>query len=379
MSGVGRNDPCPCGSGKKYKKCCEGKSTRPEPQQRSATVKVPAGLPGSRIDLVLRHQWKDSQDPRNSASPQGAPGLCTLTFTLGRSAGTIAVDGEQEKTGDSLLVVAEASPALRTDLPYAGADYGAGPELIHLDGYVNARGHLAKLVATNVMAVSFADAEHKALNTMQRLASQLAVRLNVPLHIVSTDIVEAATGNLRRSLVMPYNTVRITDELAGRSSIEFSFYASLYREALNSNSPVYQFLCFYKMIDGLRVRRARLATELRARGQTPEPTVELIPSEPGDCKSWLNDLFNMRSDWGDDNLDAIIPSEVRGHKFGRIIDDHFHRIRKSIAHAVLDTGEATLMLDEERHKTHIFRWLPMAQCIARQMLRNDFRKEFAAD
>ncbi|NTV33733.1 MAG: SPASM domain-containing protein, partial [Deltaproteobacteria bacterium] len=24
---VGRNDPCPCGSGKKYKKCCMGKST----------------------------------------------------------------------------------------------------------------------------------------------------------------------------------------------------------------------------------------------------------------------------------------------------------------------------------------------------------------
>ena len=26
MSRVGRNDPCPCGSGKKYKKCCEQKS-----------------------------------------------------------------------------------------------------------------------------------------------------------------------------------------------------------------------------------------------------------------------------------------------------------------------------------------------------------------
>lgn len=23
--GLGRNDPCPCGSGKKYKKCCMGK------------------------------------------------------------------------------------------------------------------------------------------------------------------------------------------------------------------------------------------------------------------------------------------------------------------------------------------------------------------
>jgi hypothetical protein len=25
MQKVGRNDPCPCGSGKKYKKCCEEK------------------------------------------------------------------------------------------------------------------------------------------------------------------------------------------------------------------------------------------------------------------------------------------------------------------------------------------------------------------
>ncbi|MBI9086513.1 MAG: SEC-C domain-containing protein [Desulfobacterales bacterium] len=24
---IGRNDPCPCGSGKKYKKCCLGKKT----------------------------------------------------------------------------------------------------------------------------------------------------------------------------------------------------------------------------------------------------------------------------------------------------------------------------------------------------------------
>lgn len=25
MKKAGRNDPCPCGSGKKFKKCCEGK------------------------------------------------------------------------------------------------------------------------------------------------------------------------------------------------------------------------------------------------------------------------------------------------------------------------------------------------------------------
>ena len=28
MTKAGRNDPCPCGSGRKYKKCCELKGTR---------------------------------------------------------------------------------------------------------------------------------------------------------------------------------------------------------------------------------------------------------------------------------------------------------------------------------------------------------------
>jgi hypothetical protein len=27
MKQVGRNDPCPCGSGKKFKKCCESKGS----------------------------------------------------------------------------------------------------------------------------------------------------------------------------------------------------------------------------------------------------------------------------------------------------------------------------------------------------------------
>ena len=29
MSNIGHNAPCPCGSGKKYKRCCLGKDTAP--------------------------------------------------------------------------------------------------------------------------------------------------------------------------------------------------------------------------------------------------------------------------------------------------------------------------------------------------------------
>ena len=43
---VGRNDPCPCGSGKKYKHCCEGKRGKLTPLQWAAigAVVVAAGV-----------------------------------------------------------------------------------------------------------------------------------------------------------------------------------------------------------------------------------------------------------------------------------------------------------------------------------------------
>jgi len=36
MAKVGRNDLCPCGSGKKYKKCCQAKDQEAERQMRAA-------------------------------------------------------------------------------------------------------------------------------------------------------------------------------------------------------------------------------------------------------------------------------------------------------------------------------------------------------
>jgi len=39
-SKVGRNDPCPCGSGRKYKNCCEGKAGRLGPGQWAAIAAV---------------------------------------------------------------------------------------------------------------------------------------------------------------------------------------------------------------------------------------------------------------------------------------------------------------------------------------------------
>ena len=41
MAKTGRNDPCPCGSGKKYKKCCISKKAPPAPQSEYRNPHVP--------------------------------------------------------------------------------------------------------------------------------------------------------------------------------------------------------------------------------------------------------------------------------------------------------------------------------------------------
>lgn len=59
---VGRNDPCPCGSGKKYKKCCIGSTFQPAPmptyytspssQPRAATPRKPVGTSQAASDGI---------------------------------------------------------------------------------------------------------------------------------------------------------------------------------------------------------------------------------------------------------------------------------------------------------------------------------------
>jgi tetratricopeptide (TPR) repeat protein len=46
MANIGRNSPCPCGSGKKYKKCCEAKAAiHPRPQSPSSARSQPSSPP----------------------------------------------------------------------------------------------------------------------------------------------------------------------------------------------------------------------------------------------------------------------------------------------------------------------------------------------
>src|SRR5438552_3198547 len=87
---IRRNSPCPCGSGKKYRWCCEPKGKSPsrmksEETQQKVTGQVSlAGLGGEEMTLTMLPIFKDPSDPRNVHEPIGRPGRYAVTFVMGR-------------------------------------------------------------------------------------------------------------------------------------------------------------------------------------------------------------------------------------------------------------------------------------------------------
>jgi hypothetical protein len=58
---VGRNDPCPCGSGKKYKKCClEEQGARPDPQRERDDLRATAFA--AVLRFASRPQFHEARD-----------------------------------------------------------------------------------------------------------------------------------------------------------------------------------------------------------------------------------------------------------------------------------------------------------------------------
>jgi DNA-binding IclR family transcriptional regulator len=53
MTNTGRNDPCPCGSGKKYKRCCLAKDDTAEREALASRTTPALGSPWQRSPEIL--------------------------------------------------------------------------------------------------------------------------------------------------------------------------------------------------------------------------------------------------------------------------------------------------------------------------------------
>jgi hypothetical protein len=64
MKEVGRNDPCPCGSGKKFKKCCEMKQKHKKIQAQLLSVSTPQAPETQETSKVSSLFFKKASAPK---------------------------------------------------------------------------------------------------------------------------------------------------------------------------------------------------------------------------------------------------------------------------------------------------------------------------
>jgi hypothetical protein len=416
MARIGRNEPCPCGSGKKFKRCC-GSPGKPEithqkgpaepesgnteyhrltvagtaqkeagvPATALTTEFSPMGLSGQEQRMSFVPVFADPDDPRNVGGPQGLPGDYKVTFVLARPGVPLVPEREYKFSnslgGNSHLAITEPafSPPGISDAQqiriYADSQEG------HFEffGFPNKDGFLGKIETRPFHALDITDAQRKAYRALAPSLSNWSLHLDIPLHVFQIDTVELRNSNVQMTLTTPFWEAPFSVVPQARLTQDFLGFAGLYREALNSNSPVYRYLCLFKIIDGLLQRRRRLGREARAAQRPFSRPPEVLPGTHDEFTRWLNGIFPIRQErgWDEMALSSIFRKEVRGKRFKQVIDSELYPLRNDVAHALSSgSGELKLSADEMLHTERVNKWLPLTKCIVRRMLKNEFPEEF---
>lgn len=365
------------------------------PQESELESKPPAGpslktdlgqlgLPGNTMHLVaVGRSHRNPGAACNAAHPAGARGQYRVTFVLSRPGFPLEHEYKYSFSGlvrgDSHLAIAK--PAFNNpagDFDQIVID-GASPDgRFRFTGHANEKGFLGKIESDPFLADGFNDAEQKGYRALVPSLSFWSSELDIPLNVHQVESTEVSTGNKQTSILPAYPEVPWSVTPTAQLEHEFLGCASIYREALNTNSPPYRYLCLYKIVEGIRARRARLATEAKQRGEEPRRFQgEDIPKRNEDFVPWLNAIFAIRPTWDDMTLAQIFVSEASGRSLAHVADKFLRPLRDNIAHALSrPSGELTMSADELLHMREVNKWLPLTKCIVRRMMKNEFPTQF---
>jgi len=339
-------------------------------------------LPRQLLHLTAKYVFEDPGDLRNSGPPGGLPGKYKVTFILMRPGFNPVPEGHyswaSQLIGDSNLAVPQKAASTSGDnepLRVKIEVSGDGSGLTFL-GLPNEKGFLGKIESEPFDASDHRDAKRKAYQLLAPVLSKWSVSMEVPVVVYEIESIELGTGNLQMS-VLASNWTMPLSAITGPVGIEFRGYASLYREALNGDSPIYKYLCLFKIIEAIYSRRSRLGRESRERGRAFRRPVEVVPADREHFIPWLNEIFPISWKWSQRALDSIFLPEASGKKFKYIVDETLYQVRHAIAHALTsNSGELTLSADDMLHLEKVHHLLPLTTCIARRMLKNEFPEEF---
>jgi hypothetical protein len=376
---IGRNRPCPCGSGKKFKKCHGVDQLKAKSQEGGGkvTAQVPSfGLPGQVGSYTMVPLFEPG-DPRNPPDPTGLPGRYKVTFTLCRPG--LALCPERYFAAADYLVgtshLAITRPALNTSITQI--QITAGP--FTFIGHPNDKGFLST-IDTECDASDFQDAHYKSTTALTPALSHWALWLDVPIEIYQTDIVELQTGSTRFTAKNAFLEASFgADLFRGQIPPELQSYASVYREALLSNSPIYEFICYYRIVESIHGRRKRLSREAKSRGESLSFTAERYPATPETLRQMLDGIFPIKPPtWNDIIVGSLLLPEIVDKEFTLIDERYLNPLRDRVAHTILKPNLPELRADDALHVEEINRWVPVTKCIVRRLLINEFPSQLLA-
>jgi hypothetical protein len=387
MQAVGRNDPCPCGSGLKFKRC-HGSVVDPKtspgnlPLGVTQSGSILGGFPGQHQQFREIFRFK-AGDPRNDLPVQGAPGDYEVIFVLKRPGYPLLPERQISfatgHLGDSHLAICKPAfkpPDETADQILIIADNEEG----HFEfiGTPNKKGFLGKLTSRPFRASDRLAAEEIAYRAVAPSLSEFSIALDIPLEISQTETKDLLTHNVHISFTTPFMEVPFAVNPTSKTTPDFRGIASLYREAMNANSPIFQFLCLFKIIEALRARRTKLEREAKRNGTAYSPTIEILPTSHAEIRVWLNALFYARPEWDLMALDSAIPIDARGKTIEFVVAEILNPLRVNVAHALfLDRGgELNLSSDDLLNTRQITKRLALTKCLVRRMLKNDFPSQF---
>jgi hypothetical protein len=186
-------------------------------------------------------------------------------------------------------------------------------------GLPNDQGFLGKF-EVELMASSFADAEAVAYGSLAPFLSSWALHLDIPVNIHTIQVTELSTSIHSVRARMPHTEMTFAGGVTPHLTDEFCHYASVYREGMNSNSSFYRFLCFFKIIESIVARRARMNADRAAAGLPISRVQEFMPSTNAEAQKVLEQIYPWKRTWNDVNFDELFPAEVRGKKIGNVAD-----------------------------------------------------------
>ena len=337
---------------------------------------VPVAFEGHHVHWVFRPRFAAS-DARSRGGPDGLPGKYRVVLTLAKPGypqnlpGTHASESELE--GDSNLYVGKEFGD--RNVFFLGTEH----QRYKVSLSANAKGRLGKLILDDLDANSLIHARSLAWCHITPLLSFLSARLDIPIKVNQIDVVEIRTGAISGETFIDYPDVGLhVAGLTGMSE-DLRHYVSMYREALNSSSPLYEFLCLFKVIESVMSRRKRKAVEANGRGEAVARPHERFP-ERDELPAWLDSLLppTTRKEWEKVKADQAFPPEVFGRRLGSIIESYLRPLRNRVAHLLLDTGELGYSPDEYDHFHAVEHWLPTTKFLVRKLLKDEFPSEFLA-